>query len=384
MSNDQGTVRPPAETLIAGIYQAALEQPPWLSFLHALRRALRLRHASISFFTRAGFRDVRSLTISSGAVDLDYESMRERYVDWAALDPLRYETLEDGRVHLNSEADYAARGADAQAFFRGFMAPYGFHHHASIKPHIREGSYCGLLVCARGAVDGAYTADERALMETLNSHLGHALQHFSTVKHLELERDLYEHTIDNLSVGSLLVDREARILRCNPCAERLLARSAVLDIVNGRLAIAEAARNTELRKLVQRLAQPPHTGEIQVLRLACRGGEDLRLMLKPVPPSVAYYHTQSPQVMVYLQDASAQSAAPAGLVAELFGLTRAEAALAICLARGLTLQQAARELHVSEHTARNYSKRVFAKTGTRRQVELVRVMLHSVALLAAG
>ncbi|MFP5306179.1 MAG: LuxR C-terminal-related transcriptional regulator, partial [Gammaproteobacteria bacterium] len=54
------------------------------------------------------------------------------------------------------------------------------------------------------------------------------------------------------------------------------------------------------------------------------------------------------------------------------------------LARGLTIQEAAAEMRISEHTARNYSKRVFAKTGTRRQVELVRVMLHSVALLAAG
>jgi DNA-binding CsgD family transcriptional regulator len=47
------------------------------------------------------------------------------------------------------------------------------------------------------------------------------------------------------------------------------------------------------------------------------------------------------------------------------------------------LAQAARVLHLSEQTARTYSKLIFAKTGTNRQADLVRLILTSVAHLAA-
>jgi DNA-binding CsgD family transcriptional regulator len=60
-----------------------------------------------------------------------------------------------------------------------------------------------------------------------------------------------------------------------------------------------------------------------------------------------------------------------------------ETALALQLVQGRTLAQAARALHISEHTARTYSKHIFAKTGTNRQADLVRVILTSVAHLAA-
>ena len=38
---------------------------------------------------------------------------------------------------------------------------------------------------------------------------------------------------------------------------------------------------------------------------------------------------------------------------------------------------------LTEHTDRTYSKQIFAKTGARRQADLVRLILTSVATLAA-
>jgi DNA-binding CsgD family transcriptional regulator len=58
-----------------------------------------------------------------------------------------------------------------------------------------------------------------------------------------------------------------------------------------------------------------------------------------------------------------------------FGLTPAEARLALHLVSGETLRSAAVKLSVTYETARSRLKNIFNKTKTRRQVELVTLIL---------
>ena len=68
-----------------------------------------------------------------------------------------------------------------------------------------------------------------------------------------------------------------------------------------------------------------------------------------------------------------------------FGLTPSEADLALRLVAGETLQSAAAKLHISYETARTRLKRIFSKTGTCRQAELVVVIVTTFpALLTAA
>ncbi|MDQ3776088.1 MAG: helix-turn-helix transcriptional regulator [Pseudomonadota bacterium] len=55
----------------------------------------------------------------------------------------------------------------------------------------------------------------------------------------------------------------------------------------------------------------------------------------------------------------------------LYGLTAAESRLVAALARGDTPKAAAQRFHVTDNTIRTQLKSVLAKTGVRRQVELV-------------
>jgi DNA-binding CsgD family transcriptional regulator len=56
------------------------------------------------------------------------------------------------------------------------------------------------------------------------------------------------------------------------------------------------------------------------------------------------------------------------------GLTPAESHLVGELANGLTLDQIARRFQVTKNTVRDQLKSVFAKTGIRRQAELIRLI----------
>jgi DNA-binding CsgD family transcriptional regulator len=59
----------------------------------------------------------------------------------------------------------------------------------------------------------------------------------------------------------------------------------------------------------------------------------------------------------------------------LYDLTPSEAALASILVQGSSLKEAAAELGITDNTARTHLKRIFDKTGTHRQGELVGLLL---------
>ena len=65
-----------------------------------------------------------------------------------------------------------------------------------------------------------------------------------------------------------------------------------------------------------------------------------------------------------------------------FRLSPREAALAQKISRGETIVEAGRHLHLTDETARNYSKRIYAQTRSRGQADLVRTILCGLAPLA--
>jgi DNA-binding CsgD family transcriptional regulator len=87
-------------------------------------------------------------------------------------------------------------------------------------------------------------------------------------------------------------------------------------------------------------------------------------------------------VAIFLRDTEGRVDPPVRLAQELFHLTPAETALAIQLANGLSLEDASEVLNIRRNTARAHLRSIFSKTGVRRQTELVRIFLNSVAWLS--
>ena len=71
---------------------------------------------------------------------------------------------------------------------------------------------------------------------------------------------------------------------------------------------------------------------------------------------------------------------PASLV-DLFGLTLSEAKIGQAIAQGISLEEAARKSGITLSSARTYLKRIYSKTNTRGQADLVKLILSSAAAL---
>jgi len=86
---------------------------------------------------------------------------------------------------------------------------------------------------------------------------------------------------------------------------------------------------------------------------------------------------------VFVSDPDRAIATTEATLMRLHGLTPAEAAVTVELLQGRSLEAAAAELGIALQTARTHLKKVFAKTGTRRQSELVLLLLKAVPPLAS-
>jgi len=79
--------------------------------------------------------------------------------------------------------------------------------------------------------------------------------------------------------------------------------------------------------------------------------------------------------LVYVSDPAQQPNSCGTLLRQLYGLSPAECRLADLLHQGLEVREAAGCLKTTLETARFHLKRVLAKTGARRQTELMRLMM---------
>ena len=110
-----------------------------------------------------------------------------------------------------------------------------------------------------------------------------------------------------------------------------------------------------------------------------------QVLVAPISPrSSARHFAFAPRraaALVIVGDPNSTPQPAAEVLRRLFGLTPTLARLAEALASGKTLIEYASEHEVTLGTARQQLKELFARTGTHRQSELIRLVLTSGAVL---
>ncbi|WP_165690794.1 helix-turn-helix transcriptional regulator [Consotaella salsifontis] len=81
-----------------------------------------------------------------------------------------------------------------------------------------------------------------------------------------------------------------------------------------------------------------------------------------------------PLAVAFITELKGTSIVPRTVLESAFGLSPAEARVAVALAQGQTLGEIAKSSQLSRNTVRNQLAAVFEKTETRRQAELMRLI----------
>ena len=102
--------------------------------------------------------------------------------------------------------------------------------------------------------------------------------------------------------------------------------------------------------------------------------------MRAVPHNTWSEGKRRPTVAVMIRDPERKAEGSHETLRNLYEFTRAESALALKLANGLTLEEASEALDIRKNTARAHLRAIFSKTGVTRQTMLVRLILGSLSM----
>jgi DNA-binding CsgD family transcriptional regulator len=180
--------------------------------------------------------------------------------------------------------------------------------------------------------------------------------------------------LDLLQHGAMLMTAEGSPRLANGIAMAILQKRDGLFLEKTGL-VAERADDTRaLRRLLQDAIKEPEVGEpkdspITLQRRTAHSALVVRVVPGPGLECWTGMENRTALMTLYDQDLGLQI--DVDDLCRLYGLTRGEAALAVRLVQGKSLDDAAAELFISPHTARTHLKRIFMKTDTHRQTELL-------------
>jgi DNA-binding CsgD family transcriptional regulator/PAS domain-containing protein len=369
------------QTLVDSIYDGVLESPPWKTFLHLFRRQLNC--VASGLWLRSPM--LEQIKLSLWDADPEYEKILEPFMDRHHKSAVLFRSdIAHGEVKVFSDV-ISVSDLKKTDYYHQFLVPNNIGDGLQFLIEEPEGLRLWIEL-GRSAEDSSFGDEEKQFCYALVPHLRRALSIYSRMMRFESEADIYSQLVEQLTVGVIILDRDAQVIKVSSLAESLIDELDCIEVRSEKLRfskkIDQEAYDASFQKALGRYESSAQSSTAELLRIEPSAGQPIGLLVKCLAPNPWYEGKGCPVVVLYLCDSTAHKSAREYFVAKLFGLTISEAALAILLADGKTLAEAAQLLNVTENTARTVSKRIFSKTGVRRQAELVRLILNSVALLA--
>ena len=248
----------------------------------------------------------------------------------------------------------------------------------------RDATTFGTLGFARHVDDGPVTQVEVDFLRSIMPHVQRAVSISRALDIRTIEAESFRAAFDAVPTGIVLVSGTLDILHANEAAQVLLSDGdpiarhggkLVVPFALGQRALADAVMlaNSDEALIGRRgFGIPARTasGDAVVLHVLPMRRGALRPGLNP-----------SAAAAVFVAAATTPGPAPEQALAALFDLTPAEARVFGSIGTGRSIADTAEALGIGRETVRTHLLRVFTKTGTNRQAELVELAL-SLALVA--
>ncbi|WP_051356714.1 helix-turn-helix transcriptional regulator [Azorhizobium doebereinerae] len=265
--------------------------------------------------------------------------------------------------------------------YNDWYAPQDYHASLSCKVSAPSGG-AGFVVVNRGGRQPDFEDEDLALMRHLAPTLARVAALRQRFGALRLAERASGQVLANAGVGFALAAADGRLLHMSEAALGLL-RAAGLIGRDGHLAAGGHAEAKALRKLVaEACASPPGPGGDLLVRppgaSPPRPGPAapaLAVAVSPMRDAQAYGMDVAGAAALFLRPVG--FALPPGFPAmtrALFGFSAREAEIAGELAAGRSLKEAAYACGITISTARTYMARIFLKTETSQQSQVVALL----------
>ncbi|HKU95611.1 MAG TPA: helix-turn-helix transcriptional regulator [Vineibacter sp.] len=262
--------------------------------------------------------------------------------------------------------------ADLQrtAFFDEVLRPQGLGHSAMV-PLATKRDFIAAFSIQRGPHQGPFGHRELQFLAELTPHMRRSMQLGYRIDAYRALQHAQYRALDRLAVGVILLDRAARVLFANAAAQSWSVGDHGLRLNGGQLSHRSTTHARQLESLVRSVLRGTPIGAIGI-----PGGDGQRLaviassVLGKDKERFATAGFRDPAVMVFVFDPANKNGIAPAYVMDVYGLTLAEARVAIAIAAGKNIPETAHWLGLSPNTVKSHLRIVFGKTGARGQAEL--------------
>ena len=356
-------------SLVADIYDAALDDSRWSTTLGGI---VDLAGGQSGGLVRIG---AAGEAVISHAVGVDPAYIRSYIETYEPFDPSR------GVLHapvgqIQPIGDWIdVDEFRTTLFYNEWTRPQGLEDAANI---LLDKSAAGIsrlsIMKAGGPVD-------RRMYQVI-SHLTPHLQRAMLVRQkLQQQTELETNsvsTLDALRTAVLLLDAEGHITHANASARDMLDDADVLRSVHGRLATSDPNADRVLRRaLAGTIVGDRAMASASIsLHLPARDGSHYVGHLLPLTAGrrQRFGASYDACAVLFVSKAALDTIVAPDLIRKLFKLTPTELRVFLSIVEIGGVPDVARSMGIAESTIKTHLARIFAKTGTKRQADLVRLL----------
>lgn len=357
--------------LLLPLYRGLQEAERFSTFLNRVRQRTRAEYIGIVVRKSGG--PLRDATEFYSGLDLRKMAQERGLEKLFTLQDIFHEGLRPGRVYATS--DFTDNNPAYKAQRMSGIERLGIVDERLVLVSETAGISVWLIL-ARSRL---CTAADSALLSSLAPYVAAVMSAFVDMESQHMDMAMAVESLERASLGWMLLDADGQIVSFDPQSAARLEEMTGIEIRQG-----ERLRNVT-RKVADDLARYAQI-------LAGSNEEELRSVILSEDPrieallmcanDVQQAGLQAPAMLAVYRLNREASPARIGRLAQLFNLPAREAELAIALADGLSIAQAAKAMGLTQETARNYSKRIYAKLGVNGQTQLIGRIYQSTAVLA--
>ncbi len=173
--------------------------------------------------------------------------------------------------------------------------------------------------------------------------------------------------LDACPVGIIVLDPKGTMIRHNAAAEQMAETDDGIRLTDRGPRLTRPSDDRTLQRIITTALKNRSGGAMAATRPS--GKRPYAVQVTPLSSLMRA------ALWIEIHDPDAKPPLPAAALQDVYSLSQSEAALAQCLAAGDDLKAAADKLGIRYSTARTQLTGIFRKTQTRRQGELIRLLL---------
>lgn len=359
-------------SIIGDIYDCVLDPAGWTGVMTRITRTLDAAYSTIAL---ASTTDSRGRFAAQSFWDPVQMRALEQDYDFDAIPGLKAAVVGDIDAPVATLSHMSEADLQQTPFYQNWAGPQGLRE-ACITKFVHTPDRIGLVSCTTRVSRGIISADEQRFLAMLSPHLRRASLIGDLLDQARVTDRPYREVLDSLAVPIVLTGADGSIHYANPLAEQMFSEQGPIQSQNGMLRGRNPAVAGALLDAIARTAGDDAALGLRGIGLpiSSTGHAPAVAYVLPLAGGTARTVLRPACAAIFVSTTTSASPLPEAVLTTLFGLTPAEARVLLKIGNGHSAAEVASALDIGENTVKTHLKRIFAKTRTRRQADLVRLV----------